>query len=723
MNIRGVGVGEKLPSSIGDFVQRVISRNSPEKMEIKVGKRVYLVTFHPLPEKECVNIYGFDISDQKEFEEKIQESKAKELENVELADIIDAQAIQSLMNDFYKFAHITMALVDLKGNVLVGVGWQDICTRFHRVHSEACKHCVESDTKLSAGVLPGEFKLYKCKNNIWNIATPIIVDDQHVGNIFSGQFFFEGETLDYELFRSQARQYGFNEEEYIAALKKVPRLCREAVDTSMSFFMKLANMISQFSYSNIKLVHSLAECDTLVEALRESEEKYRNIVETATEGIIVVDAKARTTYVNEKMAEMLKYNRRDIIGRSIYDFVDEESKAIPKLNLEKKKQGINQVYELELIRKDGSSLCVLVSSKASFNKDGKFTGSLAMLTDIAERKQAEKALQESETRFRTLAENSPDIITRFDRQYRHVFANPAAAESYDISLDKIIGKTQGELERAPKKVKFWEEHLEKTFVTGKTKTLEYQYISLQGNKYYFNTKIVPEFVDGKVTSVLAISRDITDIKEAEAKLKETFDNLEKLVEERTTQLEKAYNSLKESEKGLAEAQKMAHIGNWVWDIAADKAYWSEEMYRIFGRNPQELAPPYSEYLNYTYPDDREYYDNAVKKAINGKPYSIDQRIVLANGEVRTIHVQSEIIFDKINTPIRVKGIVQDITEHKRVEEKIRNLANIVESSSDAIGTIFLEGIIAAGIKAQSKFTVIQLKKFWGSPRILWLRYI
>jgi len=70
---------------------------------------------------------------------------------------------------------------------------------------------------------------------MWDIATPIIVGGQHVGNIFSGQFFFEGETLDYELFRSQARQYGFNEEEYIAALKKVPRLSREAVGTSCHF--------------------------------------------------------------------------------------------------------------------------------------------------------------------------------------------------------------------------------------------------------------------------------------------------------------------------------------------------------------------------------------------------------------------------------------------------------------------------------------------------------
>ena len=73
----GVGVGEKLPSSIGDFVQRAISRNSPEKMEVKAGKRVYLVAFHPLPEEGHVNIYGFDISDQKELEEKLQGERKK----------------------------------------------------------------------------------------------------------------------------------------------------------------------------------------------------------------------------------------------------------------------------------------------------------------------------------------------------------------------------------------------------------------------------------------------------------------------------------------------------------------------------------------------------------------------------------------------------------------------------------------------------------------------
>ena len=70
----GVVVGEKLPSFIGEFVQGVIFRNSPEKMEVKVENKVYLITFHPSPEDKCVNIYGFDISDQKEVEIKLQEA-------------------------------------------------------------------------------------------------------------------------------------------------------------------------------------------------------------------------------------------------------------------------------------------------------------------------------------------------------------------------------------------------------------------------------------------------------------------------------------------------------------------------------------------------------------------------------------------------------------------------------------------------------------------------
>jgi len=140
-------------------------------------------------------------------------SPALKMKNLELAEVIDLQVIKSLMDDFYKLVHIPIGLHDLKGNLLVGIGWQDICTKFHRVHPETCKHCIESNTNLSTGLLPGEFKLYKCKNNMWDVATPIMVEGQQVGSVFAGQFFFEDEYLDYELFRSQARKYVFNEEE------------------------------------------------------------------------------------------------------------------------------------------------------------------------------------------------------------------------------------------------------------------------------------------------------------------------------------------------------------------------------------------------------------------------------------------------------------------------------------------------------------------------------
>jgi PAS domain S-box-containing protein len=182
-----------------------------------------------------------------------------DLGNLELADILDIPAIQSLLNDFYSVVHVTTALIDLQGEVLAVVGWQKICMQFHRQHPETCKNCVESDMQLSAGVPEGEFKIYKCKNNLRDVATPMMVGGQHMGNLFCGQFFFEDESIDYDAFRSQARQYGFNEDDYIAALNLVPRLNRAAVDASMAFLAKLARMISQLSYSGIKLARSATQ--------------------------------------------------------------------------------------------------------------------------------------------------------------------------------------------------------------------------------------------------------------------------------------------------------------------------------------------------------------------------------------------------------------------------------------------------------------------------------
>jgi PAS domain S-box-containing protein len=329
------------------------------------------------------------------------------------------------------------------------------------------------------------------------------------------------------------------------------------------------------------------------------------------------------------------------------------------------------VEHTEEVREDSLGGDFILSVLSLHDSDGKIVGCTHFARDITNHKEVERALKESEKRFRTLAENSPDLIARFDRQKRHIYVNPANAEPYGCYPEEIIGKTNGELGMNPELVKLWEDHYENVFTTGVPETMKFHYTSPQGKKYYYNTQVVPEFVDGKVISVLAISHDITDIKETEAKLKDTLDNLENMVKERTVELEKAYMLLKEREESLAEAQKMAHIGNWEWDIAADKAYWSEEMYRIFKRDPQKLAPSLDEYLSYIHPDDLDYYCKVNDYTTNIRTSGLDFRIVLPNGEERTLHIKSDFIYNDENIPIRVKGTIQDITERKKQKRKFR----------------------------------------------------
>ncbi|WP_129127631.1 PocR ligand-binding domain-containing protein [Geomonas oryzae] len=190
---------------------------------------------------------------------------------LELSDIIDSEMLQAMMEDFYKITGMLGAVLDVSGKVLVAVGWQDICTKFHRVHPEACKNCLESDTVLSRGVASGTYRRYRCKNNMWDMVTPIEVGGRHVGNVFIGQFFYEDEPPDVELFREQARRYGFDETEYLAALERVPRFTKEAAEAGMKFYAELTRMVSTLSFASIKLSRTLAERIHLEEQLRQSQ--------------------------------------------------------------------------------------------------------------------------------------------------------------------------------------------------------------------------------------------------------------------------------------------------------------------------------------------------------------------------------------------------------------------------------------------------------------------
>jgi PAS domain S-box-containing protein len=147
----------------------------------------------------------------------------------------------------------------------------------------------------------------------------------------------------------------------------------------------------------LKMDIDITERKQAEEKLRDSEEKYRNIVETANEIILITDKESIITYVNKKMVDMLGYSLEEFIGRPIWGFISEECKPIVKKNLEKRIQGISQSYELKLIRKDGSSLWTFLNAKPLFDKEGKYIGAMSMLTDITKRKEAEEALTIIET--------------------------------------------------------------------------------------------------------------------------------------------------------------------------------------------------------------------------------------------------------------------------------------------------------------------------------------
>ncbi|MGA9140847.1 MAG: PAS domain S-box protein [Methanocella sp.] len=130
-------------------------------------------------------------------------------------------------------------------------------------------------------------------------------------------------------------------------------------------------------------------------ALRESERKYRQIVELAQEGIWIIDRKATIQFVNPRLADMLGFVAEDMAGRSSFEFIDAASMETQKKAIERRKRGIRDSYDCDLVRKDGTKLMTIASAAPIIDEDGNYAGTLSMFTDITLRRQSEEALKEA----------------------------------------------------------------------------------------------------------------------------------------------------------------------------------------------------------------------------------------------------------------------------------------------------------------------------------------
>jgi two-component system, cell cycle sensor histidine kinase and response regulator CckA len=162
------------------------------------------------------------------------------------------------------------------------------------------------------------------------------------------------------------------------------------------------------------LLGTIVEQKRAEQALHESEVRYRRIVETAYEGVWALDGGAVTTYVNRRMAEMLGYSTAQMLGRSMFDFMEEAQRAAARGSFQRQRAGVAEQHEFCFSRKDGSPLWTLCSTSPIWSEDERFLGALAMITDITERKQAEDALRRSEERLRIASESVSDLIYEWD---------------------------------------------------------------------------------------------------------------------------------------------------------------------------------------------------------------------------------------------------------------------------------------------------------------------
>jgi PAS domain S-box-containing protein len=138
-------------------------------------------------------------------------------------------------------------------------------------------------------------------------------------------------------------------------------------------------------------------------------------------------------------------------------------------------------------------------------------------------------------------------------------------------------------------------------------------------------------------------------------------------------------SLRESEANLAEAQGIAHIGSWNWDIVSNKLSWSEEVYRIFGISPEHFDATYETFLNGVHPADQERVQQAVDSALHGNQvYDIEHRILQPDGSERTVHGRGRVDFDADGHPVHMLGTVQDITENERIRQALMRLKEELE---------------------------------------------
>jgi PAS domain S-box-containing protein len=287
------------------------------------------------------------------------------------------------------------------------------------------------------------------------------------------------------------------------------------------------------------VIEDITERKQVEEKLRESEERYRLLIETMNEGLGMVDNKGIRTFVNKKFCEMTGYSKEELIGYpAVKLYVEEENQKIflqQRINREK---GADDPYEIVLTSKDGDKIQVLVSPKPVYDKNGQYVGSIATFTDITDRKQVEEKLRESEQRLHRVIQGSPIPAFVIGKDHKVIDWNKALEELTGIKSADVVGTTQqwrafyseerpcmadllvdGVLGDIPK----WYEgmYIKSKLIDEAYEATDFFPALGDGGKWLRFTAAVIRGSSGEVVGAIETLEDVTDRRKAEAYIRES----------------------------------------------------------------------------------------------------------------------------------------------------------------------------------------------------------
>ncbi len=300
----------------------------------------------------------------------------------DLIDIEQFQALQDRLNEIYSFPS---AIIDNDGKILASTGWQDVCAKFHRQNRECEQECIKSDQYILSHMAEANPAVsYRCPRGLVDNATPIIVDGEHLGNFFTGQFFLE--EPDLEFFREQARRYGFDEGQYMEAVKKVPVWTQEKLESYLFFIKCLIEVISVTALKNLRAIEARQKSE-------ESERNFQAMFDTASIGIAQADPRTgQLLRANQKMCSITGYTAEELLSLRFSEFTHPEDRGQDWEAFQRVIRGDAPSYRMEkrYIRKDGAVVWVNVNMTVIRDDAGQPVRTMTAIEDISERKRAEE---------------------------------------------------------------------------------------------------------------------------------------------------------------------------------------------------------------------------------------------------------------------------------------------------------------------------------------------